>query len=61
MGARSVRARCCAVFCAVSAFRALYFALSILAAAKESGADVLYSEDLDTGTNYDGLKVINPF
>ncbi|MBW3599214.1 MAG: PIN domain-containing protein [Planctomycetes bacterium] len=33
----------------------------ILAACKGAGATTLYSEDLDAGTNYDGVTVVNPF
>lgn len=33
----------------------------LLAACKEAGVTTLYSEDMDAGTNYDGLKIINPF
>jgi predicted nucleic acid-binding protein len=33
----------------------------LLAACKEAGVTTLYSEDMDTGTDYDGLTVVNPF
>ena len=33
----------------------------LLAGCKEAGVDVLYSEDLDHGTDYDGVRVVNPF
>jgi predicted nucleic acid-binding protein len=33
----------------------------LLAACKEAGVTTLYSEDLNPGTDYDGLKVVNPF
>ena len=33
----------------------------LLAACKEAGVTTLYSEDMDAGTDYDGLKVVNPF
>jgi predicted nucleic acid-binding protein len=33
----------------------------LLAACKETGVTTLYSEDLDPGTDYDGLTVVNPF
>jgi predicted nucleic acid-binding protein len=33
----------------------------LLAACKEAGVTTLYSEDLDSGTDYDGLTVVNPF
>lgn len=38
-----------------------YYDAAILAAAKELGAAVVYSEDLSHGQEYDGVKVINPF
>lgn len=33
----------------------------LLAACKEAGVATLYSEDLDSATDYDGLRVVNPF
>jgi predicted nucleic acid-binding protein len=33
----------------------------LLAACKEAGVTTLYSEDLDHGTDYEGLAVVNPF
>jgi predicted nucleic acid-binding protein len=33
----------------------------LLAACKEAGVDLLYSEDMDAGTDYDGLTIVNPF
>ncbi len=33
----------------------------LLAACKEAGVDVLFTEDLSAGTDYDGVKIINPF
>jgi predicted nucleic acid-binding protein len=33
----------------------------LLAACKEAGVTILYSEDMDSGTDYDGLRIINPF
>lgn len=33
----------------------------LLAACKEAGVTTLYSEDLDAGTDYDGLAIVNPF
>jgi predicted nucleic acid-binding protein len=33
----------------------------LLAACKDAGVTTLYSEDLDAGTNYDGVSVVNPF
>jgi predicted nucleic acid-binding protein len=34
---------------------------TILAAAKELGCEVVYSEDMNHGQEYDGVRVINPF
>lgn len=33
----------------------------LLAACKEAGVTTLYSEDMDSGTDDDGLTVVNPF
>jgi predicted nucleic acid-binding protein len=33
----------------------------LLAACKEAGVTMLYSEDMATGTDYDGLTIVNPF
>jgi predicted nucleic acid-binding protein len=33
----------------------------LLAACKEAGVVTLFSEDLDPGTDYDGLTIVNPF
>ena len=33
----------------------------LLAACKEAGVGILHSEDMDPGTDYDGVTVINPF
>ncbi len=33
----------------------------LLAACREAGVTTLYSEDMDAGTNYDGLVIVNPF
>ena len=38
-----------------------YYDAAILVAAKTLGATTLYSEDLNHGQSYDGVKVINPF
>ena len=35
--------------------------LAILAAARSLGCDAVYSEDLSSEQDYDGLRVINPF
>lgn len=42
-------------------FQTSYWDASILVAALELGCDTLYSEDLNHGQEYDGVKVINPF
>lgn len=33
----------------------------LLAACKEAGVTTLFSEDMDSGTDYDGLSIVNPF
>ncbi len=33
----------------------------LLVACKEAGVTTLYSEDMDDSTDYDGLKIVNPF
>ena len=33
----------------------------LLAACKEAGVTTLYSEDMDAGTDYDGLTIVNSF
>jgi predicted nucleic acid-binding protein len=33
----------------------------LLAACKEAGVTTLFSEDMDAGTDYDGLTIVNPF
>lgn len=38
-----------------------YWDGAILAAARSMGCDSVYSEDLSTTQNYDGLRIINPF
>lgn len=38
-----------------------YWDCLILAAAKHSGCDVVYSEDMSTEREYDGIRVVNPF
>ena len=42
-------------------FRLSYWDCLILAAAKLSGCDAVYSEDMSARQDYDGLRVINPF
>ncbi len=38
-----------------------YWDGAILAAARSLGCDAVYSEDLSSEQDYDGLRVINPF
>ena len=38
-----------------------YWDSAILAAARLSGCDVVYTEDLSSEQDYDGLRVTNPF
>ena len=38
-----------------------YWDGAILAAARAAGCDAVYSEDLSSEQDYDGLRVINPF
>src|SRR5262249_51383689 len=33
----------------------------LLAACKDAGVTTLFSEDMDAGTSYDGLTIVNPF
>lgn len=42
-------------------FQLKYWDAAILAAARELGCDILYSEDFNHGQDYDGITVINPF
>ena len=42
-------------------FRLSYWDGAILAAAGAVGCDAVYSEDLSSAQDYDGLRVINPF
>lgn len=42
-------------------FQIHYYDAAILAAAKELGAPVVYSEDMAHGQDYAGVKVVNPF
>jgi predicted nucleic acid-binding protein len=44
-----------------SRFSLSHWDAMLLAACKEAGVTTLYSEDLDPGTDYDGLTVVNPF
>ncbi len=38
-----------------------YWDGAILAAGRSLGCDAIYSEDLSSGQDYDGIRVINPF
>ena len=38
-----------------------YWDSAILAAARISGCTVAYSEDMNAGQDYDGVRVVNPF
>ena len=42
-------------------FRLSYWDSAILAAARACGCDAVYSEDMSSEQDYDGLRVINPF
>jgi predicted nucleic acid-binding protein len=42
-------------------FQVSHWDATIIAAALELGCTTLYSEDLNRGQNYDGLRVVNPF
>lgn len=42
-------------------FQLSYWDGAILAAARALGCDAVYSEDLSSQQDYDGLRVINPF
>lgn len=42
-------------------FRLSYWDGAILAAAQAAGCDEVYSEDLNHGQNYGGVRVIDPF
>ena len=44
-----------------SLFGLNYWDCLILAAAKLSGCDAVYSEDMSTTQDYDGIRIINPF
>jgi len=44
-----------------SRFSLSHWDTMLLAACKEVGVTTLYSEDMDSGTDYDGIKIINPF
>lgn len=42
-------------------FRLNYWDCLILAAAKQSGCEAVFSEDMSAGQDYDGIRVINPY
>ena len=42
-------------------FQTSHFDAQILAAAKRMGCATLYSEDLNHGQDYGGVRVVNPF
>ena len=42
-------------------YRLSYWDAAILAAARAQGCDAVYSEDLNSGQDYGGIQVINPF
>jgi predicted nucleic acid-binding protein len=42
-------------------YRIGYYDAAILAAAKQLGCTKVYSEDLNDGQDYDGVRVANPF
>ena len=42
-------------------FNLSYWDCMVLASAKLSGCDAVYSEDFSHNQDYDGIRVINPF
>ena len=42
-------------------FHLSYWDAAIIAAARQMGCRIVYSEDLNDGQNYDGVRVVNPF
>ena len=42
-------------------YRLSYWDGAILAAARAGGFEVVYSEDMSAGQDYDGVRVVNPF
>ena len=42
-------------------FQLNYWDAAIIAAAKQMGCGIVYSEDLTDGQDYDGVRVVNPF
>ena len=50
-----------AAFAIRERFGLSYWDSAILAAARACGCDAVYSEDMSSEQDYDGLRVINPF
>jgi predicted nucleic acid-binding protein len=50
-----------AAFALRDRFRLSYWDSAILAAAKACGCLVVFSEDLSSNQDYDGIRVVNPF
>ncbi len=50
-----------AAFAIRERFRLSYWDSAILAAARACGCDTVYSEDMSSEQDYDGLRVVNPF
>ena len=42
-------------------FQLNYWDAAIIAAARQMGCRIVYSEDLTDGQDYDGVRVVNPF
>ena len=42
-------------------FQLSYWDAAIIAAARQMGCRIVYSEDLNHGQDYDGVRVVNPF
>lgn len=42
-------------------YKISYWDAALVAASQRGGADVLYTEDLNHGQMYDGVRVIDPF
>ena len=42
-------------------FQISYWDAAILTAAKHMGCKTVYSEDFNSGHEYDGVRVVNPF
>ena len=42
-------------------FQISYWDAAILTAAKQMGYSTVFSEDLNPGQDYDGVRVVNPF